>query len=51
MFFRYLSWTIGKKKAIRKQDAISVFDAVANNEFGFDAAKDFLYRNINEISK
>ncbi|XP_022171836.1 aminopeptidase N-like [Myzus persicae] len=47
---RYLNWSL-KNSIIRKQDATTVFNAVATNDIGFNVAKEFLYSKIADISE
>lgn len=46
---RYLDWSLDKPNIIRKQDARTVFAAVANNEVGSYIALDFIFDNLYKI--
>lgn len=48
---RYLDWSLDKPSVIRKQDASTVFSAVASNEVGSFVAADFFFDNIHKIYK
>lgn len=43
--------TLNPLSGIRKQDGARAFISIAKNAYGFEAAYDFIYSNIEEISE
>lgn len=46
---RFLEWSIKENSGIRRQDCVSVFYDVADNNIGYYAAKTFLWNNVKDI--
>ncbi|XP_072160074.1 aminopeptidase Ey [Bemisia tabaci] len=46
---RYLDWSIDEFSRIPPQDSVHIFEAVAENEVGFEVAKDFFEERIPDI--
>lgn len=46
---RYLEWSIDEQSDVRKQDSVSVFSVIANQNIGYYVACDFLQRRVKDI--
>ncbi|CAH0395173.1 unnamed protein product [Bemisia tabaci] len=46
---QYLEWVYNRTSEVRPTESLTLFEAVADNEVGFDVAKDFFMKRVSDI--